>query len=710
MATTARHFNELLDSALERLSRRERGWEDRPGQRAMARLWSETLETGGALVVEAPTGIGKSLAYLLPALIRRVRGSGPVIVSTCTKALQEQLLRRDVPLACRAIGSPLRVVTLKGRQNYLCRRRAEARLSQRALFAPAGLQESVLEEIRSWAERTATGELDELTALGLDLPAAFLAEIASDSLVCSASACEAATGCFAKRARREALRADVVLVNHALLLSDPGLRATLLAEAGALVLDEAHHVERVAREQLGVTLGYHDFLRLAGRTDARTGILRVVKRSLRRGRGGAIAERLARAEESIGPVLANAKALSGDLERWLPDGAPSARITRDMDLGSVSPAALDALLAALGSLSRSLEDLAGAAQAEGAAALKPEGIEALEEVRARSLAWIEAERALRSVVALEEKGQAFFVDRDERGVPRLNRRPVRVGGALRATLFSVCDRVLLTSATLGAGEDFDPLLEALGLAGSEARTASLPSPFPLERQVFSAVWDGSGPNDVDYAERLAGLVVSLATGLRRNMLVLLTSYQMLDQVAERCAPALLREGIPLLKQSPGEAAAPLAAEFRAAEGTVLLGAASFWEGVDFPGASLEVLLIARLPFAVPTDPLLQARSEEIEAAGGDPFRELALPEAIVRFRQGIGRLIRTAEDRGALIVADPRLARASYGKRFAATLPAPPFVTASAPELLSRVGAWFARESPASVDPGAAEREAPCRA
>ena len=689
MATTERHFNELLDSALERLGRRERGWEDRPGQRAMARLWADTLEDGGALVVEAPTGIGKSLAYLLPALIRRVRGSGPVVISTCTKALQEQLRRRDVPLACRAIGSVLRVVTLKGRQNYLCRRRAETRLSQRALFPG---DEDRLEAVRAWCERTVTGELEELTTLGLDLQPGLLAEIASDPLVCTATACDAASGCFAKRARRDALRADVVLVNHALLLSDPGFRATLLAEAGALVLDEAHHLERVAREQLGVTLGYHDFLRLAGRTDARTGVLRVVKRSLKRGRGAGLVEPLRRAEESIPPVIRDAAALARDLERLVPDGASSVRLARDTDLARVSPAALDGLLASLGTLSRSLEDLADAAEAEGEAALKPEGIEALEEVRARSLAWLEVERALRAVVALEEKGFAFYLDRDERGVPRLNRRPIRVGGALRATLFSVCDRVLLTSATLATEEDFDPLVEALGLGGMDVRTAALPSPFPLERQVLSAVWDGARPNEKEYAAELASLVETLAIRVRRNTLVLLTSYQMLDQVAARCAAALAREGIPLLRQTPGEAAAPLAAEFRAGEGAVLLGTTSFWEGMDFPGASLEVLLIARLPFGVPTDPLLTARSEEIEAQGGDPFRDLALPEAILRFRQGIGRLIRTAQDRGTVIVADPRLARSSYGKRFAATLPTAPFVTASSEELLARIEDWFSRE------------------
>jgi ATP-dependent DNA helicase DinG len=313
-------------------------------------------------------------------------------------------------------------------------------------------------------------------------------------------------------------------------------------------------------------------------------------------------------------------------------------------------------------------------------------------VRARSIAWLEVERALRSVVALEEKGYAFFVDRDERHVPRLNRRPVRVGAALRATLFTVCDRVLLTSATLSVEGDFDPLLTALGLFPNEVRTATLPSPFPLERQVLSAVWDGVKPDDPEYTAELAHLVESIATRLRRNTLVLLTSYQMLDRVAARCGPALKREGIRLFRQVPGEAAATLAAEFRAGEGAVLLGTTSFWEGMDFPGASLEVLLIARLPFGVPTDPLFTARSKEIEAQGGDPFRDLALPEAILRFRQGIGRLIRTAEDRGAVIVADSRLARSSYGRRFAATLPSTPFVTASCDELLARVEDWFARE------------------
>ncbi|MBI4364410.1 MAG: hypothetical protein HY568_03185, partial [Candidatus Latescibacteria bacterium] len=448
-------------------------------------------------------------------------------------------------------------------------------------------------------------------------------------------------------------------------------------------------------EQLGVTLGIRDFSRLAGRTDARSGVLRLLKRALRRGRGGAVAERIRVAEEAIPPVLSHAASFARDLERLLPAGAQPARIARDRDLAGVSPHALDQLLASIGSLVRALESLGETVDREGRAALKPEGLEARDELRARALAWAEMERSLRSVIGLEEKGSAFYLDRDDRGTPRLNRRPVRVGSALRQTLFLLCDRVLLTSATLRAGSEFGPLLEALGFGPREVRAEALPSPFPLEEQVFCAVQDGLEPNDPGYPERLSELIVDLATSLRRNTLVLLTSYQMMDQVAERCGPPLKRAGIRLLRQLPGEAAAPLAEAFRAGEGTVLLGAASFWEGVDFPGTALEVLLIARLPFPVPTDPLMEARSELLVAEGGDPFRDLALPEAVLRFRQGIGRLIRTAGDRGAVIVADPRLTRASYGRVFAAELPRRPLVTASRAELSERVRRWFSREEAA---------------
>jgi ATP-dependent DNA helicase DinG len=220
----------------------------------------------------------------------------------------------------------------------------------------------------------------------------------------------------------------------------------------------------------------------------------------------------------------------------------------------------------------------------------------------------------------------------------------------------------------------------------------MPSPFDLARQVWSAVLDGLEPNDPAYADRLAALVAGIATRLRRNTLVLLTSYQMLEAVASRLRPVLEGEAIPFLAQAPGQAAAPLAEAFRDREGSVLLGTASFWEGVDFPGSALEVLVIARLPFSVPTDPVLEARSERVAAEGGEPFRDLQLPEALLRFRQGIGRLIRTAGDRGAIVVADPRLLRASYGAQFAGALPSRPVVTREIDSLVEAAGSWFESE------------------
>jgi ATP-dependent DNA helicase DinG len=667
-----------VEEAFERLGRQSSDFEYRPAQARMARSWAELLMRRGVLAIEAPTGVGKSLAYLVPALLLRAAGSGPIVVSTHTKALQEQLVSRDVPLAARALGRPVRAATLKGRASYLCRRRAMARLRQRRLVdvSVVPLDAGAHDRLESWIERTTTGELEELAALGIGIASgrgsAIAADIASDPIFCSGPDCDPSNGCFAKAARREARRADVVILNHALLLSDAGLRQSVVAESGALILDEAHQFERVARETFGVSLGVQDLARLAARTDARNGALKLLSRSLRRGRSDGVAERVAEADQAIRPVLDHAAALARDLMRLLPDGAAAARIAPGTDLADVSPAALDQLLAALGTLVGALERAFDEAE-RAPGALRPDADDALAEGRARIAAWIETEQALRAVVRLEERDHAFFLDRDSRGAPRLNRRPLRVGGVLRDTLFAHAERVLLTSATLASEGDFAPVALALGIDPADIDGAVLDSPFPLERMVRTVVLEGSAPGDAAYVEGLGELVTSLAA-MRRSTLVLLTSFQMLETLASRLRAPLAALGVPLLAQAPGEPAALLADQFRDRTGSVLLGTSSFWEGVDFPGAALEILVIARLPFPVPTDPVVEARSERIVAEGGDPFRELMLPEAILRFRQGVGRLIRGATDRGAVLVADPRLIRSSYGARFAACLPTRPAV------------------------------------
>lgn len=687
-----------VESAFARLERYLTPFERREGQMEMAARWTETLERGGTLAVEAPTGIGKSLGYLLPALLHRSRGSGPILVSTHTKALQDQLIRRDLPLAIKATSLPLRAMVLMGRGSYLCRRRAQSRLAQRRLFAaegeaPGTLNSEAMEGLEEWIDRTRTGVLDELPGLGIATPGNLLAEIASDPFVCAGSGCDPAGGCFAKAARRDARRADIVIVNHALLLSDPGLRGTLLAESGALILDEAHHLERVAREQRGVSLGVSDLTRLAARTDAKTGALRLLSRAIRRGsRGVAAAAAVAEADRALKPVLTSAAEVARDLEALLPPGISSILWPRGVDLARVSPRAVDECLTAIGVLTRALTAALEAVEEGERAALRPGSVseDALDEARGRLARWVEVDQALRSVLRYEDRDVATYVDRDERGSARLNRRPLEVGLVLRDSIFALSERTLLTSATLTPSTEIAPAHAALGLDPDDVESLRLPSPFPLERQMATLAMDGPDPNDPGFSRSLASLVGAIATTLRKNTLVLLTSYQMLDEVAARLRPALDAAGIPLFAQSPGEAAGPLASSFRAGSGAVLLGTASFWEGVDFPGEALEVLVIARLPFAVPTDPVVAARSERMVEEGVDPFRELMLPEALLRFRQGVGRLIRTSTDRGAVVVVDPRIARAWYGERFAAALPSPPRVVRSADEAVSLLVRWFA--------------------
>ncbi|HET9952839.1 MAG TPA: helicase C-terminal domain-containing protein [Candidatus Eisenbacteria bacterium] len=686
-----------VDEAFARLERQSTDFEHRPAQARMARRWAELLGRGGVLAVEAPTGIGKSLAYLLPAILLRAAGSGPIVVSTHTKALQEQLVSRDVPLAARALGRPVRAATLKGRASYLCRRRAKARLRQRRLFAASGaaLDAESLERLEAWIERTSTGELEELGSLGLGLGAgavtAIAADIASDPIFCSGPDCDPSNGCFAKAARREARKADVVILNHALLLADAGLRQSVVAESGALILDEAHQFERVARETFGITLGIQELARLAARTDARNGALKLLSRSLRKGTSAGVAERIVEADAKLRPLLDHAAALTRDLAKFLPEGVAAARLGPGTDLAGVSPAALDQLLASLGALVHALERALDEAEST-VGALKPGAEDALAEGRARVAAWIETEQALRAVVRLEERDHAFYLDRDSRGAPRLNRRPLRVDAALRDSVFAHAERVLLTSATLAVDGTFAPIARALGIDPADVEGECLESPFPLARMVRTVVLEGSAPSDAAYVDGLAAAVAALAP-MRRSTLVLLTSFQMLEALASRLRAPLAALGVPLLAQSPGEPAAPLADAFRERTGSVLLGTSSFWEGVDFPGAALEILVIARLPFPVPSDPVVEARSERIAADGGDPFRELMLPEAVLRFRQGIGRLIRSANDRGALLVADPRLVRSSYGSRFAATLPARPAIARTPADAAALVRTFMETEA-----------------
>ncbi len=595
----------------------------------MAEEVSRALEAREVLVVEAGTGTGKTFAYLVPAL----HCGGRVLISTGTRTLQDQLYSKDLPLVAAALGRPARVALLKGRANYLCRHRLGHALGELAL-RDGGSREPWLARVERWASLTRTGDLAEVPGLSDSNPV--WPEVTSTRDNCLGAPCEEFARCHVAAARRQAQEADIVIVNHHLLLADLALKedgfGDLLGSADALILDEAHQLPDLATELFGASVGHR---RIGSLLDA-------VR--------GEIAGAAAAVDSAIEAVEEAARELSRRLPRELPG-----RIGWDRCDAAVAPCTAE--------LARALQALREALESRGAdgGALGP-GASGLG-ARAGELA-VQTER----IAAVDRIEGLRTVELSSRGFA-LHLLPFDIADRFRALIEARRCAWVFTSATLSIGDDFSHFTARLGIP--EAATVKIDSPFDYERQSVLYVPRGlPQPAAPDYVRSMLDAALPLIEASRGGAFVLFTSHRALAEGALRLRQ-LWGANPPYRLYVQGEAPRErLLKEFRADGDGVLLGTASFWEGVDVKGAALRLVIIEKLPFASPDEPLVKARVDHIQSRGGNPFREFQLPEAALALKQGVGRLIRSESDHGAVVICDRRIVERSYGRVLLAALPA----------------------------------------
>ncbi|MGQ0594858.1 MAG: ATP-dependent DNA helicase [Gammaproteobacteria bacterium] len=597
------------------------GFSARPEQQEMAEIVAATIEARGVLLCEAGTGTGKTFAYLVPSLL----SGRKVILSTGTRALQDQLFYRDLPLVQRALAMPVDAALLKGRVNYLCR----YRLGRNAAHGYGGRLAAQLAHVSAWAGRTSIGDIGEL---GLPDESPLYPFITSTSDNCLGQGCPEVQACHLVRARREAQAAEVVVVNHHLLLADLTLReegfAELLPGADAVIVDEAHQLPEVAQLFFSTSLGSRQLLELARDTVA-----------AERDEAGDL-EGLRRAAV----VLEQA---TGDFAQAL--GATHRRaVWSEIAAEPRAGAAHTTLGQALADLATALED--GACRGEG-----------LKHCRRRAQALSERLAAVTGADG-ETDGLCWF-ESHERGFT-LTSTPAHIGEAFSSRIRAGDCAWVFTSATLAVGNDFGYFQGRLALA--KARTARWESPYDYARQALLYLPEMTlGPNRPGYTEAVMAATLPVLVASRGRAFLLFTSHRALAEAARWLAS---RWSFPLLVQ--GEAPrTELLRRFRTGESSVLLGTQSFWEGVDVRGEALSLVVIDKLPFAAPEDPLTKAQIQRIERDGRNPFLEYQVPEAVIALKQGVGRLIRGPEERGVLMLCDPRVRTRSYGRMFLTALP-----------------------------------------
>lgn len=711
-------------SPKSRMARALPQFEVRPQQVQMLEAVSHAFNRDGIAVVEAPTGVGKTLAYLLPAAVWAMQNKERVVISTRTINLQEQIVFKDIPLLQRCLDTPFTACLVKGRGNYVCLRKLERALSEATLFDDEQTR-TQLEEIVDWAEETEDGSLADLAFV----PRRELWEhICSEADTCGMGRCPEQKRCFVTRARRQIAKADLLVVNHHMLFSDVSIKKeagdfTALAVLPAyrrVIFDEGHSIEDSATEYFGVKASRHGALNTLARLyrierGKERGLIPAIKLTLVRDcvtlalsdyeviqtlLEEKLLPAIAVCREAIasafGAVRALAAAKCGQIGRdiqWrLTETALADPELREIHNTLVMPAvnhirALTELCSRLLKRMRAIEPTGD--QTESPVATEILQLNAYAN-RMESAANVLAEATSETIQ--ENTVRWIEIDGRNEQVVRLVRCPLHVGKPLAEWVYNKLSTVVITSATLAVQRKFDYLFDRIGLEEADpgrVLSITLDSPFNFKKQaILGVVTDLPNPDERAFLEESTTYIHEALRVTGGHAFVLFTSFFAVDFTYRRLENELRSAGITPLRQ--GEATrTQLLDRFRADVASVLFATDSFWEGVDVAGEALQCVILPKLPFRVPTEPIQEARAEAITASGGNPFMEYSVPQAVIKFRQGFGRLIRRRSDQGAILVLDRRIITKYYGRAFLNSLPDPRIVRGPRVEVLAALKEFF---------------------
>ena len=668
------------------------GYESRPGQMKMAKLIAEGLTSSHHVVVEAGTGTGKSFAYLIPCLWSAKKSGQKVVIATHTIPLQEQLQKKDIPVLEAVLPFPFRASVLKGKSNYICLKKWQGCLTNpREILGEE--QKLAMLSVLVWLRETQAGDIQELSKVpGL---MHLWPNLNADVETCIPGRCSKSGICFWLRARKKAEEADVLIVNHSLLFSDLKTDYNVLPEYHQLVIDEAHQIYQTALQHLGSEMSLEQ-------------VAQVIE-TIYREAGPSFYSNM---KQRIGSLAQIVPAVSWEIFSTRMDGIPDLSLSilnqtkelfelLSMILGTERTFRLVAshttktwwsglmiqienLAGRISALATALESLASVLSGEEA-----DEIEELKYILSGHQRELQELLVITKLITkVNEPKQVTWLEKNSRLYLKIS--PIEVSDILEERFFSRLDSVILTSATLSISDSFEHFLKEIGLPVTTV-TAQVESPFDYEHQMrFFVVKKGIElqSSEEQKALELARFIVEVAERMNGRTLVLFTAHKLLRQTYSSMRSELTRKGIETLAQGIHGERSTLLEEFKRNPKSVLLGTSSFWEGIDIPGEALSCVILVKLPFWPPSLPLIEARSEYLESQGRDPFRELLLPEAVIRFKQGFGRLIRSKGDRGIVILLDDRVIEKYYGRYFFNSLPVQTHIRGDNYVVLRKIEEW----------------------